>query len=133
MVSTRFIFRASFLVLFLIAISLFTIGGCNDNNGSGGDTTTRDPIHGVVIGDHPEEGLRDLRNALDIGEHTGEANHIHLYGPSMLDLTNEENELIREAFNEEFIISVYEVDAAAIAYLYAVILQIDNVHEETGS
>ncbi len=48
-----------------VVILLGTIGGCNDNNGgSGGDTATRDPIHGVVIGDHPEEGLRDLRNAL---------------------------------------------------------------------
>lgn len=114
-----------------VVIVLGTIGGCNDNNGGGGDTTTRDPIHGVVIGDHPEEGLRDLRNALDIGEHTGEANHIHLYGPSLLDLTDQDIELIREAFNQEFVISVYEVDAAVIAYLYGVILQIDDVHEDT--
>ncbi|MGB3729396.1 MAG: hypothetical protein WBA70_09140 [Thermodesulfobacteriota bacterium] len=131
MVSTRSVFRGSFLVLLLIAISFFNIGGCSDSNNGGGDTTTRDPIHGVVIGDHPEEGLRDLRNALDIGEHTGEANHIHLYGPSLLDLTDEEIELIRQAFNEEYVISIYEVDAAVIAYLYGVILQIANVHEDT--
>lgn len=68
---------------------------------------------------------------MDIGEHTGEANHIHLYGPSLLDLTDQDIELIREAFNEEFVISVYEIDAAVIAYLYGVILQIDDVHEDT--
>jgi len=68
---------------------------------------------------------------LDIEEHTGEPHHIHLDGTFIMDLTNEEIGLIREAFDEGFIISVYDVNERVIAYLYQVILQIPNVHEET--
>jgi len=117
-------FRFICLILALFVLSIFTVGGCNNNNNGGNS------IHGVVLGDHREEALIDLRNAMDIGEHEGEPNHIHLDGLFIQDLTQEEIELIREAFNEGFIISVYDVNDAVIAFLYQIVLNLPDVHEE---
>ncbi|MEM7008579.1 MAG: hypothetical protein AAF462_05520 [Thermodesulfobacteriota bacterium] len=121
--------KFSIIGLFVI-FSLGLIGGCNDNNGSGGEGETRTPIHGVLLGMHSNEALQGLNAELDLGEHTGEANHIHLDGKEIGNLTDEEKVLIRQAYNQGFIISLYDMDEARIQRVYRDVLQDPDVHSE---
>ena len=78
-------------VLLFGFISLGTIGGCSDGDGSGEPEL-------VVIGDHRDIALTDISFELDTGPHAGKPNNILLDGISIEDLTNEEITLIKESY-----------------------------------
>jgi hypothetical protein len=121
-----------YLLLPIIAafVVLGTVGGCSDGDGGGNNVETGRSIHGVLLGQHRDEALDDLLAALDLSEHDGTPHHIHLDGMFLHNLTAEERELIREAFEEGFIISIHDVTQGAVELFYSEVLQHGNLHAE---
>ena len=125
--SIDYIFKNFIFVVAVIAISLGTIGGCS--NGGGGN----DDPDLAVLGDHRGEPLADISAEIRTGPHTGEPNNILLDGTSIDDLTPDEIELIRDAYDEGFIIVLYDMTERDIAQLYRDIIGHPLRHAELES
>jgi len=101
---------------FAVLILLF-VPACDENNG-GGTGTRSLPIHGFLLCDHRNDALQDLQQVMDIEEHNGrDANHIILDGINLEQCTQEEIDLMREAFDLGFIILAYDMNEDRIRLL----------------
>lgn len=119
-------FRSFLLALTVVIISLGTIGGCNNNGGSGGST----PTHGVLIGDHRDEALVDIMAGMDVDFYAGKRHNMIIDGTRLDNLTNDEKDIIRDAYQNGFIILAYDMNDARVARLYNDILQHPSIFAE---
>jgi len=111
------------LILFSV-ICIFAVAGCDDSsNGS-------DPLHGILLGEHSEQAVQDLKAELDVDEPRGETNHIHIDGDNLGGLTDDEKALLQNSFNEGFIVSIYNMNQGRIQDFYRDVLMHSDVHAE---
>jgi len=115
-----------FVLLFGI-ISLGAIGGCNDNNGSGGGPDA------ILLGDHQEQIRQELEFALGLGEYDGNLNNIIFHCPDIDKLTQEERDIIKDAFDKEFVIIAYDSNEPCVVRLFAEVLMHPLIHAEIDS
>ena len=128
--SIDMIYRNFIFIVAVVAISLGTIGGCNNNGGGGGDGDNPDL---VLLGDHRDEATADISAEIDTGPHTGEPNNILLDGTAIDNLTQAEIDLIRESYDEGFIIIVYDATEKDITQIYRDIIGHPLRHAELES
>jgi len=108
------------IILIMVLISLGSIGGCHDDDG--GDQ----PLDAVLLGIH----RGPLLDGLDAGLFEGKLNNIILDGNHLDDLTQEEKDIVREAYEFGFVIFVYDMHEARIAQLYVDILRHNLIFSE---
>ncbi len=121
----------SLTFLFLVVFVVFgAIGGCSNNNGGGVDQGDADA---VLIGEHAKQIRQDLAFALLLADFDGTLNNMILDCRDIENLTQEEKDAIKEAFDNEFIIFIYESNEACIARFFADIVRHPLLFEELES
>ena len=118
------------LVMFsAFAYLLLFAPACDENNN--GTNEIDDPFHGVFLGNHRDEALSDLRAILDVGFFQGPLHNIFIDGSKINELTQEEIQTIRDAFEQGFIILLYDMTDARIQFFYRDILEHPTLFTET--
>ena len=100
---------------------MILVSGCS---GGGG------PFHAVFLGDHRGEPMEEIQSNLDVGFFDGTLHNLIIDGASLKDLTDEEREVIRDAYKGGFILLFYEMNDALINFLYKEILDHPNIYAE---
>ena len=99
-------------------MSLFAIGGCSDNSGSGNSSGDL----AVLLGEHRQDAADHIKAAFDVGDpFDGELNHIIIDGTNFGALTDEEKVVIRDVYEQGFIVTIYDITEAQIEELYHII------------
>jgi len=112
--SRDYLMKCLGFVLLFGFISLGTIGGCN-NNGGGNDLA-------ILLGEHREDPSDHINAAFNVGDtFDGELNHIILDGTNLDGLTDEEKQAIKDAYEQGFIIIIYDITEKQIEELYGIV------------
>ena len=119
-------YKFIFLILSLFILSIFNVGGCNDNSGSSNPDL-------VVIGAHRDIALTGISNVIPITPHLGNPTNILLDGVMISDLSDDEIALVAEAYQAGFTIVFYEVSEADIIEIYSQIIDHPIHHSEIES
>ncbi len=102
-------------VLLFGFVSLGTIGGCNDSNGSGEDQA-------ILLGEHRQDSSDHIHAALNVSEEMDEGlNNVIIDGQNLSGLTAEERQFAKDAYQAGFIIIIYDVTEAYIEELHQLI------------
>lgn len=103
-------------VLLFGFISLGTIAGCdNDNNGSGKNLA-------ILLGEHRQDASDHIHAAFNVSDtFEGKLNNIILDGTNLDNLTQDDIDIIRDAYLQGFMIIVYDITEAQIAELHNII------------
>lgn len=105
-------------VLLLGFISLFAIGGCSDDSSS---TSSGDDL-AALLGEHRQDAVDHIEAAFNVAHpFDGELNHIIIDGTNFAALTDEEKVVIRDVYEQGFIVIIYDVTEAQIEELYHII------------
>ena len=117
------------VIIAIITLSFLAVGGCNSNNGGGGGS---DPEL-ALLGDHRAEPVADISAEIPTGPHTGEPNNILLDGQSLETLTVQDIALIKEAYDQGYIIFAYDLTEKGIVRVYREVVKHPLRHAELNS
>ena len=102
--SQDYLMKCLGFVLLLGFISLFAVGGCSNDSGSGSSSSGVDLA--VLLGEHRQDVADHIKAAFDVGDpFDGELNHIIIDGTNFGALTDEEKLVIRDVYEQGFIIT----------------------------
>lgn len=112
--SPGYLMKSLGIVLLFGIISFGVIGGC-DNNGGGKDLA-------ILLGEHRQDASDDINAAFNVSDtFEGELNNIIIDGQNLAGLTDAERNIIKDAYEQGFIIIVYDVTERQIEELYEII------------
>lgn len=116
--SQGYLMKCLGFVLLLGFISLFAIGGCSDNSSS---TSSGEDL-AALLGEQRQDAAEDIKAAFNVAHpFDGELNHIIIDGTNFGALTDEEKVVIRDVYEQGFIVIIYDVTEAQIEELYHII------------
>ena len=113
-------YRRLLVVLVLGLVSFGVSGGCSDNN-SGGNSEA-DQAVAIFLGDHRQNQTDQISTACNISNgFRGKLNHIIVDGLNLSQLSKREIGVIQDAYDQGYMIIVYEITEAQIEDLYNLI------------
>ncbi|MEM7008461.1 MAG: hypothetical protein AAF462_04930 [Thermodesulfobacteriota bacterium] len=114
----------------VLVISLFTAGGCSDNNG-GGNTVDPAGADALLVGGHAGQVANELDFALDLTDYDGMTLNNMIVDCLDIDtLTADEEAALKQAFDSGFIIFGYEASEPCVVKLMADILDHPLIFDE---
>ena len=122
--SQDYLMKCLGFVLLLGFTSLFAVGGCSNDSGSGssGSSGSSGVDLAVLLGEHRQDAADHIKAAFDVGDpFDGELNHIIIDGTNFGALTDEEKLVIRDVYEKGFIVAIYDTTEAQVEELYHII------------